>query len=91
MERVQSQVLCSDCDLLFPFHMNYPKHVTFQHVEGHQGTTQRGKHVSIEPQLNILMEAQATDAHTDPNVTHEARYTINIQLNGKLLTGKLKT
>jgi hypothetical protein len=61
-------------------------------VKGHhQDTAQAGQELSIPAQLNILMDSQAAQAHTDPNIPQETRHTSTIHLNGNVLTGKLTT
>jgi hypothetical protein len=60
-------------------------------VKGHQDTAHAGKVLPIPAQLNILMDSQAAQAHTDPNIPQETRHTSTICLNGKVLTGKLTT
>jgi hypothetical protein len=91
MKCVQPQVSWSNYDSLYTCYINYPQQVIFKHVKGHQDNTTNGETLSIEAQLNILTDSQATKAHTDPSVLPEAQYTSNIYLNGKVLTGKLPT
>jgi hypothetical protein len=61
----------------------------FEHVRGHQDTISSNNNLTLQAKLNILMDKRAALAHSDPIILTEETTTSTIEINGKILTGKL--
>jgi ribonuclease HI len=79
----------SDYDLLQGCYKLLTRKFVFEHVRGHQDTISSNNNLTLQAKLNILMDKRAALAHSDPIILTEETTTSTIEINGKILTGRL--
>ena len=79
----------SDYDLLQGCYKLLTRKFVFEHVRGHQDTISSNNNLTLQAKLNILTGKCAALVHSDPTILTEEITTSTIEINGKILTGRL--